>query len=212
MTQRLFRTEVQLELVRSQNAKAAEAAIDTEWAAQLATPRVPSAEVAALKSEVNELIARNGGGTDAARAADLEQVARVQEHLFKSEVGPELVRAVHRKLVDAATTVEQTQLMAQRLFRTEVQLELVRSQNAKAAEAAIDTEWAAQLATPRVPSAEVAALKSEVNELIARNGGGTDAARAADLEQVARVQEHLFKSEVGPELVRAVHRKLVDAA
>merc|ERR1719473_1909842 len=192
MTQRLFRTEVQLELVRSQNAKAAEAAIDTEWAAQLATPRVPSAEVAALKSEVNELIARNGGCTDAARAADLEQVARVQEHLFKSEVGPELVRAVHRKLVDAATTVEQAQLMAQRLFRTEVQLELVRSQNAKAAEAAIDTEWAAQLATPRVPSAEVAALKSEVNELIARNGGGTDAARAADLEQVARVQEHLF--------------------
>merc|ERR550514_1055420 len=166
VSQHMMQTEVGPAVVRAVNAKAADAASMLERADQIAAPRRPSVEVAGLKSDVNEMIARQGSARRASIEMDKEQVARVQEHLFKAEVGPSLVRSVNAKVADAAAELEQQQRVSQHMMQTEVGPAVVRAVNAKAADAASMLEHADQIAAPRRPSVEVAKMKGLVNAAI----------------------------------------------
>merc|ERR1719482_308475 len=83
-------------------------------------PPIRPSAVADRKNDVNEMIARQGSARRASIEMDKEQVARVQEHLFKAEVGPSLVRSVNAKVADAAAELEQQQRVSQHMMQTEV--------------------------------------------------------------------------------------------
>jgi hypothetical protein len=153
-------------VVRSVNAKQADMAAAAEQEEQVASPRRPSQDVANLKNAVNEVVMRRGGSRRASTEMKAEQVSRIQQHTFETEVGPSLVRAVNVATADAAAALEQCQRIAEHLIRTEVNPAVVRSVNAKLADTAAAAEQEEQVASPRRPSQDIAKLKDLVNASI----------------------------------------------
>jgi hypothetical protein len=77
-------------------------------------------ELTSLKNDVTEAIARETSCRKASVEMDAEQMSRIQQHTFETEVGPSLVRAVNVATADAAASLEQGQRISEHVIRNEV--------------------------------------------------------------------------------------------
>jgi hypothetical protein len=82
--------------------------------------QTPCNELTSLKNDVTEAIARETSCRKASTEMDAEQVSRIQQHTFETEVGPSLVRAVNVATADAAACLEQGQRISEHVIRNEV--------------------------------------------------------------------------------------------